>query len=111
MNARRRIAVGWAVLCLAGLAATLALGTEPSADTRRSPGGEPTPTGTYAVDCRELADDVAQARAEAEAEAERERREALAPSATPVRPNATLRTVMVPEECADEFEDRGLMTR
>ncbi|CAL9342591.1 hypothetical protein [Streptomyces radiopugnans] len=107
MNARRRIAVGWAVLCLAGLAATFALGTEPSADTRRSPGGEPAPTGTYAVDCRELADDVAQARAEAE----RERREALAPSATPVRPNATLRTVMVPEECADEFEDRGLMTR
>lgn len=107
MSTRRRIAAGWAVLCLAGLAATSALEAGPPAGTPSSPGREPTPTATYTVDCRELADDIAWARAEAE----RGRREALDPSATPVRPSTTLRSVLVPRECVDEFEDRGLMTR
>ncbi|GAA3625224.1 hypothetical protein ACLIYM_12340 [Streptomyces fenghuangensis] len=107
MSIRRRIVAGWAVLCLAGLAATSVLEAGPPAGTPSSPGSEPTPTDTYTVDCRELADDIAQARAEAE----RERREALDPSAAPRRPSATLRTMVVPRECADEFEDSGLMTR
>ncbi|CAL9441404.1 hypothetical protein SUDANB176_02254 [Streptomyces sp. enrichment culture] len=107
MSARRRIAVGWAVLCLAGLAATSALDAGPSTDTPESPAGDPAPTGAYAVDCQKIADHVEQARAGAE----RERREALDPSASPGHPNATFRTVTVPEECADELEDRGLMTR
>ncbi|MFI8303114.1 hypothetical protein ACIF80_06645 [Streptomyces sp. NPDC085927] len=104
MNARRRIVAGWAVLCLTGLAATLALDAEPSTDAPESPAGKATPAGTYAVDCQEIADRVEQARAEAE----RERREAPDPAAAPGRPNATVRTVAVPEECADELEDRGL---
>ncbi|GAB3167885.1 hypothetical protein [Streptomyces incanus] len=107
MNVRRRIAVGWAVLCLAGLAATSALDAEPSTDASEFPAEETTPTGTYAVDCQEIADHVERFRAEAE----RERREALDPSATPGRPNATDRTMSVPEECADELEDRGSGTR
>ncbi|MGW5210124.1 hypothetical protein ACWEQO_02595 [Streptomyces sp. NPDC004051] len=57
----------WAVLCLAGLAA---LDAEPSANAPESPAGEATPSGTYAVDCQEIADRIVQARAE------RERREA-----------------------------------
>ncbi|SFK22969.1 hypothetical protein [Streptomyces pini] len=107
MSTRRRIAAGWAVLCLAGLAATSALEAESSADTPSSPDRESAPADTRTVDCRELADDVARARAEAE----RGRHEALDPSASPVRPNTTLRSMLVPRECADEFEDRGLMTR
>ncbi|MBN3932105.1 hypothetical protein IQ279_21180 [Streptomyces verrucosisporus] len=107
MSVRRRIVAAWAVLCLAGLAATFALETDPSAGTPSPRGGEPAPADTRAVDCRELAADVARARAEAE----RGRREALDPSVTPVRPNTTIRTMAVPPECVDEFEDRGLMTR
>ncbi|MFD6323662.1 hypothetical protein ACFWOL_12525 [Streptomyces sp. NPDC058442] len=107
MSVRRRIVVGWAVLCLAGLAATSVLDAEPPADTPESPAGEATPSGTYAVDCQEFADDIAQARAEAE----RERREVLDPSATPGRPNATARAVAVPEECADELKNLDLKDR
>ncbi|MEU9349531.1 hypothetical protein AB0D65_00565 [Streptomyces griseoloalbus] len=70
------------------------------------PVGEPTPAGAVAVDCEEIADHVERARAEAE----RERREALDPSAAPTYAIQTLRTTVVPQECADELEDRGLTT-
>ncbi|MBL3668360.1 hypothetical protein JL475_20670 [Streptomyces sp. M2CJ-2] len=108
MSVRRRIVVGWAVLCLAGLAATSALDAEPYTDKPESPTEEPVPTGTYVVDCKATADDLEQARAEAE----RQRQEALNPSATPTyRGGVTAKDVWVSEECVDELEDRGLKTR
>ncbi|MBL3668363.1 hypothetical protein JL475_20685 [Streptomyces sp. M2CJ-2] len=97
MSARRRIVVGWAVLCLAGLAATSVLAADSSRDTRKSPAGEPMSTGTDVVDCQEVADDIAQARAEAE----RERREVLDPSTTPANPKMVITYRAVPEECVD----------
>lgn len=99
--------MGWAVLCLAGLAATSALDADSSGDTRKSPTGEPTPTGTYVVDCQEVADDIARARAEDE----RERREAPDPSAAPANPRQGITYRAVPEECVDELEDRDLKER
>ncbi|MBO3676693.1 hypothetical protein [Streptomyces sp. NEAU-YJ-81] len=108
MSARRPIIAAWAGLCLAGIAATSALNAEPYTDKPGSPAEEPTPTGTYAVDCQEIADDIEQARAEAK----REQPEALNPSATPLHQGTvTFEAVAVPEECADELEDRGLKTR
>lgn len=106
MSARRRVVAVWAGLCLGGLAATSALNAEPSTGTPGSPVEEPTPAGVVAVDCEEIADHVERARAEAE----RERREALDPSAAPTYANQTLGTQVVPQECADELEDRGLTT-
>lgn len=68
----------------------------------------PVPTGTYVVDCKAIADDIEQARAEAE----QERQQALHPSAAPTyQGRATMKDVWVPEECADDLEDRGLKTR
>lgn len=99
--------MGWAVLCLAGLAATSALDADSSGDTRKSPAGEPMPTGTYVVDCQEIADDIAQARAEVE----REWREALDPSATPANPRLAVKDWAVPEECVDELKDLDLKER
>ncbi|GAA3827720.1 hypothetical protein [Streptomyces chiangmaiensis] len=108
MSARRWIIATWTGLCLAGLAATSALNGASFAGTLESPTGEPTPAGTYVVDCQEIADDIEQARAEAE----RERQQALNPSAAPAHPGrATVKVMAVPEECADELEDRGLKTR
>ncbi|MFI6731049.1 hypothetical protein [Streptomyces atratus] len=106
MSARRQIIAAWAGLCLVGIAATSALNAEPYTDKPVSPVEDPTPTGTYAVDCQEIADDIEQARAEAK----REQQEALNPSATPAY-QSTITDVWVPEECADELEDRGLKTR
>lgn len=99
--------VGWAVLCLAGLLATSTLNAEPFTDTPEPRTGEPTPTGTYAIDCQEIADDVEQARAQAE----REQREALDPSTASSDPRVVVEFTAVPEECADGLEDRGLKTR
>jgi len=108
MSARRWIIAAWAGLCLAGMAATAALNAGSAPPGPAVPAEEPTPTGTHAVDCQEIAGDIEQARAETE----RERLEALDPSATPAhRGRLTARAVAVPEECADELQDRGLMTR
>ncbi|MFE4330007.1 hypothetical protein ACFRQM_11215 [Streptomyces sp. NPDC056831] len=106
MSTRRQITAAWAGLCLAGIAATSALNAEPYTDKPVSPVNEPTPTGTYAIDCQEIADDIEQARAEAK----REQQEALKPSATPAY-QSTVTDWAAPEECADELEDRGLKTR
>ncbi|TWF87961.1 hypothetical protein [Streptomyces capillispiralis] len=100
----RRVVAVWAGLCLGGLAATSALTADPSGDAPGPPGGEPSPGTPYAVGCREIADEVEQARAEAE----RERREALDPSAGPAPGDRTLTATVVPEECADVLRDRGL---
>ncbi|MGC9377627.1 hypothetical protein [Streptomyces sp. MH13] len=101
MKARRWIVVVWAGLCLAGAAATAALDTGPAQEPGWFPAGEPAPTRTYGVDCREIADEVEQARAEAE----RERLEA------PARGTRTATSVRVPEACAAELEERGLTVR
>ncbi|MFF3122888.1 hypothetical protein ACFVRD_11050 [Streptomyces sp. NPDC057908] len=106
MSARRQIIAAWAGLCLVGIAATSALNAEPYTDKPVSPAEEPTPTDTYAVDCQEIADAIEQARAEAK----HEQQEALNPSANPAY-QSTVTDVAVPEECADELEDRGLKTR
>ncbi|MFF6980233.1 hypothetical protein ACFZAV_21460 [Streptomyces sp. NPDC008343] len=101
MSARRWIIAVWAGLCLAGIAGTSALNAEPYTDKPESPTEGPVPRGTYVVDCKAIADDIEQARAEAE----RERHE------EPLKGRATMKDVWVPEECADELEDRGLKTR
>ncbi len=106
MNARGRIVVAWAGLCLAGLGATVALDTPASTDESESPAGEPTPAGTQAVDCHEVADLIEQARAEAG----RERREAVGSSPSAAYQSAVVGDVAVPEECADELEDLGAET-
>ncbi|MGV9291516.1 hypothetical protein [Streptomyces sp. NPDC003719] len=104
MNGHRRIVAVWAGLCLAGLAATAALGADPYADGPGSPGEDPAPTASHAVDCAEIADRVAEGRRE------REEAEAWpAPSASPSqRAVQTLTVTIVPEECADELDARGL---
>ncbi|MFE2543506.1 hypothetical protein [Actinacidiphila glaucinigra] len=79
------------------MGATLALNAGTVMDKPESRPGESIPTGTHAVDCQALANDLEQARAEAK----RERRDTSF-SAT---------SVSVLEECADELEDRGLKTR
>ncbi|CAL9441718.1 hypothetical protein [Streptomyces griseomycini] len=107
MSVRRRIVAGWAVLCLGGLAATAALRAEPSAGTAEAPAGEPSPTGPYAVDCREIADHVERVRAEVE----RERKEALDSSTAPAHRNADVWDMVVPEECADALEGLGPSVR
>jgi hypothetical protein len=105
LSARRWIIAVWVGLCLAGIAATSALDVEPHTDEPESPAEKPIPTGSYVVDCQEIADDIEQA----QAEAERERQEMLNPSATPeYRGTDTLEMVAVPEECADELEERGM---
>lgn len=107
MSTRRWIIAVWVGLCLAGIAATSALNAGPYTDKPESPTEEPVPTGTYVVDCQEIADDIEQARAEAE----RQRQEALNPSGTPTyQGGATIKGFLVSEECADELEDRGLKT-
>ncbi|MGJ3559362.1 hypothetical protein ACR6C2_13870 [Streptomyces sp. INA 01156] len=73
--------------------------------THRSPRGEATPSGTYAVDCQEIADRIVQARAE------RERWEALDPSATPANPRLVITDRAVPKECVDELKGRDLKDR
>ncbi|NBM16186.1 hypothetical protein [Streptomyces sp. GC420] len=82
MSARRWTVVGWAVVCLAGIAA------EPATDPSESPAGEPTPTGSYAVDCEEIADDVEQARLLDDAKM---RAAGHAESDRPPRPSTTVR--------------------
>ncbi|MFF8091886.1 hypothetical protein [Streptomyces sp. NPDC016675] len=96
MRIGHRVVVVWAGLCLAGAAATSALGGEPDAEGTRGTAEEPTATKSSAVNCEEAADLVEQARAEAA----RERVE---------NDGATQRltAVSVPEECADETEARG----
>lgn len=106
MSARRWIIAVWAGLCLAGMAATSALNVGSYTGQPESPTEEPVPTGTHVVDCQEIADGIEQTRAEAE----RERQEALDPSATSPYQYTAI-AVAVPEECADELEDRGLKTR
>lgn len=108
MSTRRWIIAVWAGLCLVGIAATSAVNAGPYTDKPESPTEEPVPTGTYVVDCKAIADDIEQARAEAE----QERQQALHPSAAPTyQGRATMKDVWVPEECADDLEDRGLKTR
>ncbi|MGW9597170.1 hypothetical protein ACWHLZ_43685 [Streptomyces chartreusis] len=106
MNTRRWL-VAWAGLCLAGIAATSVLNVGPYTDKPESVTKEPIPTGTHVVNCQEVADDIAQARAEVE----RERQEVLNPSTTPGQGGITFKAVMVPEDCADELEGRGLKGR
>ncbi|MFD7757570.1 hypothetical protein [Streptomyces sp. NPDC059757] len=101
MSARRWIIAVWAGLCLAGIATSSALNAGTHTDKPESPTEKPLPTGAYSVDCQALADDVEQARAEAERARQEE----------PLKGRATAKTVWVPEECADELEDRGLKTR
>ncbi|MFB7460640.1 MULTISPECIES: hypothetical protein [unclassified Streptomyces] len=101
MSARRWIIAVWAGLCLACIAATSALNAGTYTDKPESPSEEPVPTDTYVVDCKAIADDIEQARAEAERERQEE----------PLKGRATAKAVWVPEECADELEDRGLKTR
>ncbi|GGZ74634.1 hypothetical protein [Streptomyces bluensis] len=101
MSARRWIIAVWAGLCLAGMAATSALNDGPYADTRESPTEEPVRTGPYVADCKAIADYIEQARAEAERELQED----------PLKGRATASVVSVPEECADEFENRGLEAR
>ncbi|MGW0184420.1 hypothetical protein ACWDV7_01490 [Streptomyces sp. NPDC003362] len=91
--ARRRIVTAWAVLCLSGLAATSVLTSEPYTETLEFPAEEPTPTGTHAVDCQELADYV---------------EDALDPSPPPGYGGSFAVDVAVPQECADELAERGL---
>ncbi|MEW1681805.1 hypothetical protein [Streptomyces sp. NPDC093594] len=106
MSTRRWVVAVWAGLCLVGIAAASALNSGPDTDKPESP-QEPVPTGTYVVDCQEIADDIERARAETE----RQRQEALNPSGTPTyQGGATATDFLVPEECADELEDRGLKT-
>ncbi|MGX1564358.1 hypothetical protein [Streptomyces sp. NPDC055506] len=107
MRARRRIVVAWAGLCLAGLAATLALDSESYTDGSDASTEEPTPSGTNVVDCQEIADSIARARAEAR----REEREALGPSPTVDYQSVIVGDVAVPEECADELDDLGIKSR
>ncbi|GGU15827.1 hypothetical protein ACH4HG_15250 [Streptomyces coeruleorubidus] len=104
MSARRRIVAAWAGVCLAGLVGTYALNAESPTGGSGSPAGEPTPTGTYAVDCQEIADQIEQARAEAL----REHREAFGPSPTVGYQSVIVGDVAVPEECAEELEDLGM---
>ncbi|MFJ9584457.1 hypothetical protein [Streptomyces acidicola] len=107
MSPRRWVIAVWAGLCVAGMAATSALNGGPYADKPASPTEEPVPTGTYAVDCQEIADGIEQERAEAD----RERQEALNPSVTATyQARDTVKVMAVPEECAGELEDRGLKT-
>ncbi|WP_143645427.1 hypothetical protein [Streptomyces swartbergensis] len=105
MSARRRIVAAWAGVCLAGLVGTYALNTGSSTGGSGSP-GEPAPTGTYAVDCQEIADHIAQARAEAR----REHLEAVGPSPTTGYQSVIVGDVAVPEACAEELEDLGAGT-
>ncbi|MEU1939492.1 hypothetical protein ACH49O_36950 [Streptomyces coeruleorubidus] len=104
MSARRRIVAAWAGVCLAGFVGTYALNAESPTGDSGSPAGEPTPTGTNAVDCREIADQIEQARAEAL----REHREAFGPSPTVGYQSVIVGDVAVPEECAEELEDLGM---
>jgi len=110
LSARRRIITVWAGLCLVGLAATSALNYEPGTGDTGSPAEEPTPTtGAYAVDCQEIADYIAQGRGEAELE----QHEVPSPNAIAEYQSTVVDVidVAVPEECADELEDRGLKAR
>ncbi|MFF5720635.1 hypothetical protein [Streptomyces buecherae] len=104
MRLRWWTAGAWSVVCLVGLGATVVLDAErPSGAT--SPTRGPAPGGgTAAVDCREVAEDIARARAEAL----RERREALDPSAAPTRRRLAFTATTVPKECADELAERGV---
>ncbi|MFJ8467212.1 hypothetical protein [Streptomyces swartbergensis] len=106
MSARRRIVAAWAGVCLAGLVSTYALNAESSTGGSGSPAGEPAPTGTYAVDCQEIADHIEQARAEAL----REHREAFGPSPTVGYQSVIVGDVAVPEKCAEQLEDLGAGT-
>ncbi|GHB32205.1 hypothetical protein GCM10010377_23120 [Streptomyces viridiviolaceus] len=106
MSARRRIVAVWAGLCLGGIAATSALDADPYAGGPEFPGDDPTPAESHAVDCEEIAGELARERAEAAAE--RQRVLTAAPSAFPSPPVATFRAVAVPEGCADELRARGL---
>ncbi|MFE4957693.1 hypothetical protein ACFRCW_27380 [Streptomyces sp. NPDC056653] len=107
MSARRWIITVWAVLCLTGITTTAALNTGSPTGQPNSPSGEPTPTGTHVMDCQEIADYVEQIRAGAE----RDRQEVLDPSAPAAhRGKITAETVVIPTECADVLEERGLKT-
>ncbi|MFE2046937.1 hypothetical protein [Streptomyces sp. NPDC059459] len=96
MRIGRRVVVAWAGLCLAGVAATAALGGEPDAEGTPGPAEESAPTETYAVNCEEVADLVEQARAEAA------RQRAESGGVT-----QRLTAWPAPGECADEIEARG----
>ncbi|MFE5395485.1 hypothetical protein ACFQ9U_13040 [Streptomyces sp. NPDC056568] len=96
MRIGRRVVVVWAGLCLAGVAATSALGGEPDAEGTPGPAEQPTATESSAVNCEEVADLVEQARAEAA-------RERVESNGVTQR----LTAVSAPEECADEIEARG----
>ncbi|MER7715368.1 hypothetical protein ABTX99_00215 [Streptomyces flaveolus] len=104
MSAHRRVVAVWAGLCLAGLAATAALRADPYTDGPGTPGEDPTPAESHPVDCEEIADRVARdVREHDEAQGR------AAPSVSPAyRGDTTFTVTLVPEECADELEARGL---
>ncbi|MEU0848281.1 hypothetical protein ABZ387_09965 [Streptomyces flaveolus] len=104
MSARRRGVAVWAGLCLAGLAAAAALRADPYADGPGAPGVDPTPAESHPVDCEEVADRVARERREHD---EAEARAVPSPSPS-YRGEATFTVTLVPEECADELDARGL---
>jgi len=105
---RRGIFVAWAGLCLAGTAATAALDAGAYTDPPESPAGEPTPTATYTLDCRRIGDDIERERAEAK----RRQQEVLKPSGAATSQGRVIaRDVVVPEECVDHLEDRGLWAK
>jgi hypothetical protein len=104
VSARRRVVAVWAGLCLAGLAATAALRADPYADGPGAPGEDPTPAESHPVDCAEIADRVARERREHD---EAEGRAAPSTSAS-YRSDTTFTVTLVPEECADELDARGL---
>jgi len=87
------------------MAATFALNAGQHTDKPESPPKELTPTGTRALDCREIADYVEQARAEDE----RERQESSTPSTTGTFRNIVV-TVATTKECAAELKDLDLKT-
>ncbi|MFI6876401.1 hypothetical protein ACIBL6_23525 [Streptomyces sp. NPDC050400] len=93
MAGRQWAVAVWAGLCVAGIAATAALESPPSPGSSGHP--DPSPSGTYAVDCEEIADGIEHERA------------ADAARPTP-EGKVEFKAYAVPEQCADVLERRGL---
>ncbi|MER5221282.1 hypothetical protein [Streptomyces flaveus] len=90
----KRIVGIWAVLCLIGFAVTYALNAKP---TTEEPQPRESAVDTAVVDCEQIADEIERARIEAQ-EARRSTGE----------PEIVQRMTVVPEQCADQLEERGL---
>ncbi|MFD7401641.1 hypothetical protein ACFV7R_03005 [Streptomyces sp. NPDC059866] len=97
MRARGWILGVWAVLCLGGLAATSSLNAEPATE---EPEPRETAVDTVVVDCERIADEIERDRIEAH-EARQRTGEATIDQ----------RMTAVPEQCADELDERGIRYR